>query len=201
MYCTARPIHSSTDARSIYRFVLYPFPHPTITLYFILGWGQVAGTGAAGIFISILLIIAQVTRLEDRPLLFGLFGAVFAISSVSLSHPPCIAISLRSCQVIAYALAMRFLMMRASFGLCRLRYLHVLSRRTWISVICLYFSYTRSCRRAAARLPLVALGLGGEREHRMDKWAVSIRFPTHLLRWLLLDVPPSEGYRFRAHRP
>ncbi|KDQ15404.1 hypothetical protein BOTBODRAFT_131210 [Botryobasidium botryosum FD-172 SS1] len=42
----------------------------------------VAGAGAAGIFVSCLSIIAQVTRLEDRPLLFGTFGAVFAIASV-----------------------------------------------------------------------------------------------------------------------
>jgi len=49
---------------------------------FLIFGRAVAGTGAAGIFISILSIIAQVTRLEDRPLLFGLFGAVFAISSV-----------------------------------------------------------------------------------------------------------------------
>ncbi|EUC63014.1 MFS toxin efflux pump protein (AflT), putative [Rhizoctonia solani AG-3 Rhs1AP] len=50
---------------------------------FLIFGRAVAGTGAAGIFISILSIIAQVTRLEDRPLLFGLFGAVFAVSSVS----------------------------------------------------------------------------------------------------------------------
>ncbi|KZT62115.1 ABC transporter [Calocera cornea HHB12733] len=41
-----------------------------------------AGIGAAGIFVSILSIIAQITRLEDRPMLFGSFGAVFAVSSV-----------------------------------------------------------------------------------------------------------------------
>ncbi|KAF7318484.1 MFS general substrate transporter [Mycena chlorophos] len=42
----------------------------------------VSGLGAAGIFIAILQIISQVTRLEDRPRLFGLFGAVFGLSSV-----------------------------------------------------------------------------------------------------------------------
>lgn len=31
---------------------------------------------------SALSIIAQITRLEQRPILFGLFGAVFALSSV-----------------------------------------------------------------------------------------------------------------------
>ncbi|GJN91916.1 hypothetical protein Rhopal_004941-T1 [Rhodotorula paludigena] len=41
-----------------------------------------AGVGAAGIFVSVLSIIADVTRLEDRPKLFGLFGAVFGLSSV-----------------------------------------------------------------------------------------------------------------------
>ncbi|GAA5917435.1 hypothetical protein JCM6882_008662 [Rhodosporidiobolus microsporus] len=41
-----------------------------------------AGCGAAGIFTACLSIIADVTRLEDRPALMGLFGGVFAISSV-----------------------------------------------------------------------------------------------------------------------
>ncbi|BGP44235.1 hypothetical protein JCM10450v2_000046 [Rhodotorula kratochvilovae] len=41
-----------------------------------------AGVGAAGIFVSVLSIIAEATRLEDRPKLFGLFGAVFGVSSV-----------------------------------------------------------------------------------------------------------------------
>ncbi|KAJ7052196.1 ABC transporter [Mycena amicta] len=42
----------------------------------------VSGIGAAGIFVSMLQIISQVTRLEDRPRLFGLFGAVFGLSSI-----------------------------------------------------------------------------------------------------------------------
>ncbi|GAA5974356.1 hypothetical protein JCM11641_005232 [Rhodosporidiobolus odoratus] len=42
----------------------------------------VAGCGAAGIFVACLSIIADVTKLEDRPKLLGLFGGVFAISSV-----------------------------------------------------------------------------------------------------------------------
>jgi MFS family permease len=41
-----------------------------------------AGVGGAGIFVSVFSIIAQITRLEQRPVLFGSFGAVFAISSV-----------------------------------------------------------------------------------------------------------------------
>ncbi|KAJ6560943.1 major facilitator superfamily domain-containing protein [Mycena sp. CBHHK59/15] len=42
----------------------------------------VSGIGAAGIFISILQVMAHVTRLEDRARLYGTFGAVFGISSV-----------------------------------------------------------------------------------------------------------------------
>ncbi|KAJ7156630.1 major facilitator superfamily domain-containing protein, partial [Mycena filopes] len=44
----------------------------------------VSGLGAAGIcaFVAMLQIIAQVTRLEDRPRLFGLFAAVFGVASV-----------------------------------------------------------------------------------------------------------------------
>ncbi|BGP18086.1 hypothetical protein JCM10213_003420 [Rhodosporidiobolus nylandii] len=46
-------------------------------------WGRaISGVGAAGMFVSMLQIIAQVTLLEDRPKLFGLFGAVFGLSSV-----------------------------------------------------------------------------------------------------------------------
>ncbi|KAJ7140137.1 hypothetical protein C8R46DRAFT_1233990 [Mycena filopes] len=42
----------------------------------------VSGVGAAGIFVSMFQIIAQATRLEDRPRLFGLFGALFGLASV-----------------------------------------------------------------------------------------------------------------------
>ncbi|KAK7042558.1 major facilitator transporter-like protein [Favolaschia claudopus] len=42
----------------------------------------VSGAGAAGIFVAMFQVIAQATRLEDRPRLFGLFGAVFGLSSV-----------------------------------------------------------------------------------------------------------------------
>jgi MFS family permease len=42
-----------------------------------------AGVGAAGIFVSILSIIAQITRLEDRPALFGTFGMSCATSPFS----------------------------------------------------------------------------------------------------------------------
>ena len=42
----------------------------------------VQGVGASGIFISVITVISQVTRLEDRPFLFGSFGGVFALASV-----------------------------------------------------------------------------------------------------------------------
>lgn len=42
----------------------------------------VSGLGAAGIFVAMLQVMSQVTRLEDRPRLFGMFGAVFGLSSV-----------------------------------------------------------------------------------------------------------------------
>ncbi|EIN09916.1 transporter [Punctularia strigosozonata HHB-11173 SS5] len=42
----------------------------------------IAGMGGAGITIAVISIIAQVTRLEDRPVLFGAFGAFFALASV-----------------------------------------------------------------------------------------------------------------------
>jgi MFS family permease len=32
--------------------------------------------------VSMIQIVAQVTRLEDRPRLFGMFGAVFGLSSI-----------------------------------------------------------------------------------------------------------------------
>ncbi|GAA5877202.1 hypothetical protein JCM8547_006297 [Rhodosporidiobolus lusitaniae] len=46
-------------------------------------WGRaISGIGAAGIFVSMLQILSQTTKLEDRPKLFGAFGAVFGLSSV-----------------------------------------------------------------------------------------------------------------------
>ncbi|KAJ7430496.1 ABC transporter [Mycena galericulata] len=42
----------------------------------------VSGLGAAGIFVSIFQTISQVTRLEDRPRLFGIFGAVTGLSAI-----------------------------------------------------------------------------------------------------------------------
>ncbi|KAF7294640.1 Major facilitator transporter-like protein [Mycena indigotica] len=42
----------------------------------------VSGVGAAGIYVSMIQILAQATRLEDRPRLLGLFGVIFGLSSV-----------------------------------------------------------------------------------------------------------------------
>ncbi|KAJ7624664.1 ABC transporter [Roridomyces roridus] len=42
----------------------------------------VSGAGAAGMYVAMFQIVVQVTRLEDRPRLFGLFGAVYGLSSV-----------------------------------------------------------------------------------------------------------------------
>lgn len=41
------------------------------------------GVGASGIYISIITVLSQITKLENRPILFGTFGAVFAIASVA----------------------------------------------------------------------------------------------------------------------
>ncbi|KAK7039611.1 major facilitator transporter-like protein [Favolaschia claudopus] len=48
----------------------------------VIAGRTVSGLGAAGIFVSIFQIIAQVTRLEDRPRYFGVLGAVLAVASV-----------------------------------------------------------------------------------------------------------------------
>ncbi|KAJ6577046.1 ABC transporter [Mycena vulgaris] len=42
----------------------------------------ISGLGAAGILTSLIQVMAQVTRLEDRARLYGMFGAVFGISSI-----------------------------------------------------------------------------------------------------------------------
>ncbi|KAJ7117255.1 transporter [Mycena crocata] len=51
-------------------------------VYQLIAGRTVSGVGAAGLFVAMIQIISQVTRLEDRPKLFGLFGAVFGVSSV-----------------------------------------------------------------------------------------------------------------------
>ncbi|KAH7103874.1 transporter [Auriculariales sp. MPI-PUGE-AT-0066] len=41
-----------------------------------------AGVGGACIFVTVLSIVAEIVRLKDRPVAFGAFGALFALSSV-----------------------------------------------------------------------------------------------------------------------
>ncbi|KAH8924396.1 MFS general substrate transporter [Atractiella rhizophila] len=49
---------------------------------FLIFGRAVSGVGAAGIFVGCLSMIAEVAKVEHRPLILGGFGAVFAISSV-----------------------------------------------------------------------------------------------------------------------
>ncbi|KAG8860948.1 hypothetical protein FRB91_000144 [Serendipita sp. 411] len=77
------------DSKLLYLFVIATFEIGSLfcavawNMPFLIFGRAIAGVGAAGIFISILTIISRVTRLEDRPILFGAFGAVFAVSSVA----------------------------------------------------------------------------------------------------------------------
>lgn len=52
------------------------------TIEFLIFGRAVAGVGGAGIYVSVFTLIAQITRLKDRALFMGLFGGIFAISSV-----------------------------------------------------------------------------------------------------------------------
>jgi len=49
---------------------------------FLIFGRAVAGVGGAGIYVSIFTIIAQISRLKDRPVLISFLGGVFGISSV-----------------------------------------------------------------------------------------------------------------------
>lgn len=51
---------------------------PSMTVL-ILG-RAIAGVGGGGIFVSVLTIVSQITRLEDRPVLFGKQSEVCEIS-------------------------------------------------------------------------------------------------------------------------
>ncbi|KAJ7495343.1 major facilitator superfamily domain-containing protein [Mycena latifolia] len=42
----------------------------------------VSGLGAAGMFIALLQVLSQATRLEDRPKYMGILGGVFGVSSI-----------------------------------------------------------------------------------------------------------------------
>jgi MFS family permease len=57
------------------------------SLEFLIFGRTVAGIGGAGIYVSIFTLIAQITRLKDRPLLVGFFGGIFGISSVCPLSP------------------------------------------------------------------------------------------------------------------
>ncbi|KAI5480496.1 DUF221-domain-containing protein [Pseudohyphozyma bogoriensis] len=46
----------------------------------LIGGRAISGIGAAALFNAMIQIIGQVTRLEDRPKLFGMFGALLGIS-------------------------------------------------------------------------------------------------------------------------
>ncbi|KAI5481116.1 Major facilitator transporter-like protein [Pseudohyphozyma bogoriensis] len=48
----------------------------------LIGGRAISGWGAAGLFVSMIQILAQVTLIENRAKLFGAFGAVFGISSI-----------------------------------------------------------------------------------------------------------------------
>ncbi|KAK2594895.1 hypothetical protein QQS21_007394 [Conoideocrella luteorostrata] len=48
----------------------------------LIGGRSVSGVGAAGVLTGILQVMAQATRLEDRPMLFSLFESVFALASI-----------------------------------------------------------------------------------------------------------------------
>ncbi|KDQ59779.1 hypothetical protein JAAARDRAFT_33346 [Jaapia argillacea MUCL 33604] len=49
----------------------------------VLVFGRaIAGCGGGGVVNSVLVIIAQTTRIEDRPLLYGILGGVYALASI-----------------------------------------------------------------------------------------------------------------------
>ncbi|KAJ6143446.1 Major facilitator superfamily domain general substrate transporter [Penicillium samsonianum] len=51
-------------------------------VYTLIGGRALSGVGAGGILTGILQVMAQATRLEDRPMLFSLFESVFAFASI-----------------------------------------------------------------------------------------------------------------------
>ncbi|KZV65866.1 ABC transporter [Peniophora sp. CONT] len=54
----------------------------SFSVEFLIFGRAVAGLGGTGMWASIMSIIARITTLETRPILLGLFGAVFAVSSI-----------------------------------------------------------------------------------------------------------------------
>lgn len=51
-------------------------------VYVLIVGRAITGLGAAGLFIGMMQIMTQSTKIEDRPRLFGCFRAVFGLSSV-----------------------------------------------------------------------------------------------------------------------
>lgn len=49
---------------------------------FLIVGRLISGIGAAGLWLSVLTVVSQISTLEQRPLLLGAFGAVFAVSSI-----------------------------------------------------------------------------------------------------------------------
>ncbi|EJD51064.1 MFS general substrate transporter [Auricularia subglabra TFB-10046 SS5] len=49
---------------------------------FLIAARAVQGVGAAGIFVGVLTMMAEIIALKDRPKFYGLFGAVFALSGI-----------------------------------------------------------------------------------------------------------------------
>ncbi|RYP21060.1 hypothetical protein DL765_002467 [Monosporascus sp. GIB2] len=60
----------------------------------LIGGRALSGVGAAGILNGILQVMAQATRLEDRPKLFSLFESVFALYVAALGGVSIVAITL-----------------------------------------------------------------------------------------------------------
>ena len=58
----------------------FSFPYSSLSLVSIL---ETIPTSCLSLLCSNSRALTGVTRLEDRPLLFGAFGAVFAVSSVA----------------------------------------------------------------------------------------------------------------------
>ncbi|KAJ3478552.1 hypothetical protein NLI96_g9673 [Meripilus lineatus] len=52
------------------------------SIEFLIFGRAIAGVGGAGLWISIMSVLAQITTIEQRPLIMGMFVAVFAVASV-----------------------------------------------------------------------------------------------------------------------
>ncbi|KAM0746249.1 MFS general substrate transporter [Meredithblackwellia eburnea MCA 4105] len=52
------------------------------SIYIVIVGRAISGIGAAGIFVGIIQVMTQATTVEQRPRLFGMFGAVFGLASI-----------------------------------------------------------------------------------------------------------------------